>query len=65
MNWGAFKDPLCYLCLAGLMVTPWSLTQNVAGSNNPFNYILSLNSAKTFRENSILVENLRQVERPK
>ena len=33
MNWAQFKDPFCYLCLAGAVVASWSLTQEVAGSN--------------------------------
>ena len=33
MTWGQFKDPLCYLCLAGAVVASWSLTQEVAGLN--------------------------------
>ena len=44
------------MCLAGVVVVSYSLTQEVAGSS-PFNekYVLSLNfenSVKTFRENS-------------
>ena len=38
MNWGQFKDPLCYPCLTGSMITSWSLAHEVAGLNNPFNY---------------------------
>ena len=58
MNWCQFKHPVCYLRLAMSVVTFWSLTQEVAGLNNPFRckYSLSLtspNSMKTFRENSI------------
>ena len=34
MNWIQFRDPLCYLCFAGAVVASWSLTQEVAGSNN-------------------------------
>ena len=34
MNWAQFKDPLFYLCLAGAVVASWSLTQDVADSNN-------------------------------
>ena len=37
MNWVQFKDPLCYLCLAGAVVASWSLTQEIADSNNLFN----------------------------
>ena len=50
----SIKDPLCYLCLAGAVVASLSLTQEVAGSS-PFTVMtifLSMNSAKTFRENS-------------
>ena len=36
INWAQFKDPLCYLHLAGTVVESWSLTQEVAGSNNFF-----------------------------
>ena len=59
MNWAQFKDPLCYLCLADAVVASWSLTQEVAGSNNLFKMTilfvaeLNVNSVKTFRENSI------------
>ena len=31
MNWVQFKDPLCYLCLAGPVVAFWGLTQAIAG----------------------------------
>ena len=34
MNRAQFKDPLCYLCLAGAAVAPWPFTQEVTGSNN-------------------------------
>ena len=33
MNWAQFKDPVPHMCLAGTMVTSWSLTQEVAGSS--------------------------------
>ena len=36
INHDQFKDPVCYLCLAGAVVASWSLTQEVAGSKNPF-----------------------------
>ena len=39
MNWGQFKRPLWYLCLAGAVVTLWSLIQEVVGLNNLFNHI--------------------------
>ena len=40
MNWVQFRDPLCYLCLAGAVVASWSLTQEVAGSSNLFQNII-------------------------
>ena len=50
-------DYLCYMCLAGIEVASWSLTEEVTGSNNLFKkYFLSLNSStsvKTFGENPI------------
>ena len=36
MNWGQFKECLCYLRLIGCVVTPCSFTQEIADS--PFNY---------------------------
>ena len=38
MNWAQFKDPLCYLCLAGAVTAIWSLTQEVAGSSPFFSH---------------------------
>ena len=52
MNWGQSKDPLCYLCLAGSMVTSWSLfhkrlqIQTILLIIN----IFYLHSVKLFRE---------------
>ena len=34
MNWAQFKDPFCYMCLAGTVVASWSLRQKVGGLNN-------------------------------
>ena len=34
MDWGQFEDPACDLYLAFCVVTSWSLTQVVDGSNN-------------------------------
>ena len=31
MNRAQFKDPVSHMCLAGAVVTFWSLTQEVAG----------------------------------
>ena len=42
-EWSPFKYPLYYLWLAGYVVTSRSLTQEVAGLNNPFCF-LSMNS---------------------
>ena len=33
MNWSQFKDPISHPFLAAAMITSWSLTQEVAGSN--------------------------------
>ena len=33
MNRTEFKDPVSHVCLAGVMVASWSLTQEVAGSS--------------------------------
>ena len=36
INWNQFKGAGCYLCLVNSVVTPWSLTQEVVGSNDRF-----------------------------
>ena len=36
MNWAQFKEPFCYLCLAGAVVASRALTQEIAGLNNLF-----------------------------
>ena len=41
MNWAQFKDPVCYLSLAGAVVASWSLTQEIAGLNSCTELILS------------------------
>ena len=52
-----FKDSVSHMCLAGFVVASWSLKQEVSGSGsftvmtNIFS-LNSLNSGKTFRENS-------------
>ena len=46
-----FKDPVSHMCLAGDYVASRTFTQEVTGSN-PFNDKDSMNSEKTFRENS-------------
>ena len=52
MNWAQFNYSISHICLAGYVIAYWSTTQEVAGSC-PFNgnYVLSLNSVKTFRKN--------------
>ena len=54
---GQFNDPLCYLCFCGAVVSSLSLIQEAVGSSTAILFIfekkLSLNSAKTLRENSI------------
>ena len=56
INWIQFKDPLCYLCLCGTVVSTLTLTQGIVASNRAifliFDFLL-LNSVKTFRENFI------------
>ena len=52
MNWAQFEDPVSHKCLAGAMVSSWSVTQEVAGSS-PFtvmtnNFVTELNE---FSEN--------------
>ena len=34
MNWSQFNDPASHICLAGAVVSSWSLTQEVAGSSS-------------------------------
>ena len=56
MNWSQFKGHASHICLAGAVVASWSLMEEVTGSS-PFAVMtnrsfLSLNSGKTFRENS-------------
>ena len=57
MNLTQFKDPVPHMCLAGLVVASWSLRQEDAGSS-PFTVMTnifrmnSMNSVKTFKENS-------------
>ena len=41
MNWAQFKDPVSHMCLAGTVVTFWSLTQVVAGSS-PFTVMTNI-----------------------
>ena len=36
MNWAQFKDRVSHMCHAGVVVAPWAITQEVAGSS-PFN----------------------------
>ena len=65
MNWTQFKDTISYMCFAGTMVAPWSLTQQVAGWQvwalslqwQIFLLLNSANSVKTFRENSNVIRN--------
>ena len=57
MNPGQFKDPLCYLCLCGTVVSSLSLMLEAMGSGTEILFIFELslnllNSMKTFWENS-------------
>ena len=51
MNWTQFKGPVSHMSLAGAVVALWSLMQEMSGSS--FFTITTVNSVKTFRENSI------------
>ena len=67
MNWSQFKDPLSHMCLAGAVVAPWFLTQEVAGSN-PFTVMTNIivtEFSETFRENSsdVFVVRLRRLKK--
>ena len=33
-HWVQFKDPVSHMCLAGTLISLWSLTQEVAGSSH-------------------------------
>ena len=48
MNWSQFKDPVWYPCIAGAVVTCWSLKPEVAALKNHSNYkhFSLLNSVK-------------------
>ena len=41
MKWGQFKDPVSHMCLAGVLVASWSVTQEVAGLS-PFTVITNI-----------------------
>ena len=41
MNWAQFKDPVSHMCLAGTLVSYWTLTHEVAGSS-PFTVITNI-----------------------
>ena len=57
MNWGQFKDPVSYMCLAGTVVVSSSLAQEVAGSS-PFTLMTNIfvteyaEFSEIFRKNS-------------
>ena len=56
MNWGKFKDPVCYKCLVSYVVTFWFLCKRLQVRIILFykKFVL-LNSVKTFKEYSIVV----------
>ena len=54
--WDQFKDHLYYICLDAAAVASWSLIQEVAYLSDFFTNLFSLNSLKTFRENSFMSE---------
>ena len=46
MNWGKFQEPVCCMHLAGAVVASWTVTQAVSGSNNLFNFLKFLQTAR-------------------
>ena len=52
MNLGQFKDSVFQMCLAGTLITSWSLTQQVA-SLSPFTVMTNIfvTEFSEFREN--------------
>ena len=64
MNVDQFKDPVCYLCHCGAVVSSLSLMQEAVGLSTAIIFIFEkkmslnlLNSVKTFRKNSNLISN--------
>ena len=43
LNWGQFKNLVCYQCQVGSVILPISLNQEVESSNNTFYTKLSFN----------------------
>ena len=39
MNWDQFKDTVSHMCLTDTVIVSWSLTEEVAGSNNLFKQV--------------------------
>ena len=54
---GSFKDPDCYLCLIGCVLTSWSLKQQSADSNNLFHENFVAEFTEHFKENSTVNSN--------
>ena len=59
MNELQFKDPVSHMCLPGVVVASWFLTQEVVGSNSLFYGTYLANSVdsvlqNSFRKNSIM-----------
>ena len=52
MNLSQFKDCVFHICLVGTLATSWFLTQEVVDLYYNDSYFLSVNSRKTFKENS-------------
>ena len=50
MNWGQFKDSLCYLCLHGAMLLSLSVMQEVVGSRLRFFTIFFLQILKILQK---------------
>ena len=59
MTWGQLIDPVCYPRFVDSVVS--HTRDTVAGSSNFFTKMLSLNSVKTFWENSSVCDSLHCV----
>ena len=59
MNWAQFKNPVSHMCLAGAVVTSWSLTQEVAVCRlDPFTLMTNIiEKSKCLPENDRLLYN--------
>ena len=57
MNWAKLNDYVSHMCLAGAMVAPWYLTQDVA-SSSPFTVMTNI-AVTEFAE---FIENIGRIK---